>query len=95
MVPRGISAEREGTDMDNQYLIQYALPGEKTVSWQEQALQYCGRIDREREDGALMVYYSGGSHMHPGIAGGIVDVHVAVLPDDGTVGKHHIGELLK
>lgn len=42
--------------MDTEYLQRYALPGEKTVSWREQTLQYCGRIDRDREDGALMVY---------------------------------------
>ena len=42
--------------MDIEYLQRYALPGEKTVSWREQTLQYCGRIDRDREDGALMVY---------------------------------------
>lgn len=51
-----ISAEREEINMDTEYLQQYALPGEKMISWREQTLQYCGRIDREREDGALMVY---------------------------------------
>ena len=42
--------------MDTEYLRQQALPGEKPVSWREPELDYCGRIDREREDGALMVY---------------------------------------
>lgn len=42
--------------MDTEVLQRYALPGEQPVSWQERNLQYCGRIDREREDGALMVY---------------------------------------
>ena len=38
--------------MDIEYLRQQALPGEKPVSWREPELDYCGRIDREREDGA-------------------------------------------
>lgn len=42
--------------MDTEYLRRQALPGEKPVSWREPELDYCGRIDREREDGALMVY---------------------------------------
>lgn len=42
--------------MDTEFLQQYVCPGEQTVSWQDSRLQYCGRIDRDREDGALMVY---------------------------------------
>ncbi|MBD5528454.1 MAG: electron transporter RnfD [Lachnospiraceae bacterium] len=42
--------------MYTEFLQRHALPGEQPVSWQERTLQYCGRIDREREDGALMVY---------------------------------------
>lgn len=42
--------------MHIEYLQRYASVGEQPVSWQESVLQYCGRIDREREDGALMVY---------------------------------------
>lgn len=42
--------------MHTEYLQPHALAGEQPVSWQESELQYCGRIDRDREDGALMVY---------------------------------------
>lgn len=42
--------------MQIEYLQRYVSAGEQPVSWRENALQYCGRIDREREDGALMVY---------------------------------------
>lgn len=42
--------------MQIEYLQRHVSAGEQPVSWQENALQYCGRIDREREDGALMVY---------------------------------------
>lgn len=42
--------------MQIEYLQRYVSAGEQSVSWQDNALQYCGRIDREREDGALMVY---------------------------------------
>lgn len=42
--------------MQIEYLQRYVSAGEQPVSWQDNALQYCGRIDREREDGALMVY---------------------------------------
>ncbi len=44
------------TDMHMEMIQRYAVSGEQMISWREQALQYCGRIDREREDGALMVY---------------------------------------
>lgn len=43
-------------NMHTEYLQRYAAAGEQIISWREEALQYCGRIDREREDGALMVY---------------------------------------
>ena len=42
--------------MGTEYLQHYASAGEQCISWQEPKLQYCGRIDRDREDGALMVY---------------------------------------
>lgn len=42
--------------MDREYLRCCARAGERPVSWREPELEYCGRIDRDREDGALMVY---------------------------------------
>lgn len=42
--------------MHTEYLQHYARPGEQLISWQEPSLQYCGRIDMDREDGVLMVY---------------------------------------
>ena len=42
--------------MDREYLRFCARAGERPVSWREPELEYCGRIDRDREDGALMVY---------------------------------------
>lgn len=48
--------ERNHSDMDREYLRCCARAGERPVSWREPELEYCGRIDRDREDGALMVY---------------------------------------
>lgn len=42
--------------MHMEYLRRHAAAGERLISWREPKLEYCGRVHRDREDGALMIY---------------------------------------
>src|SRR5699024_5344535 len=37
--------------------------------------------------------YRGAGDVQVGVAGGVVDVHLAVVPRDGPVGEHHVGDV--
>ena len=38
-------------------------------------------------------FYRSRSHMEPCVAGGVVKVHVPILPGDGAVGKDHVADV--